>query len=156
MSVSVGCDSSICLQLSMWAVLFCCLLPPWFPAAFSVRALYLLGTCYQVYEVSVSIKEITAWRLTGLLSLCNAPKQHSCRNRSLINPRAKVREQQEDESWNLTRISLSGYPQQHIFTSYMKKVQLIFWKADLCLPIKKKGTNQRSNLSSLVTQGQLA
>lgn len=57
--------------------------------------------CCHEYEVDVSIQEIRA-RRPALLSPRDAPKRHSCRRRSLITPRIKVKEQDEDEFWKTT------------------------------------------------------
>lgn len=130
------CKTVFCVQLSVCTVFLHCVLPPHFPAAFSARALYLLGTCYQVYEVNVSIKEITAWCLAGLLSLRNAPEQHSCRSRSLINPRVKVREERKEETRKPASVSPSGSPQWHPLTPHVQIAQLIFWRANLRIPMR--------------------
>lgn len=52
--------------------------------------------CCREYEVDVSIQEIRA-RRPAPLSPRDALKQHRCRRRSLITPRIKVKEQDEDE-----------------------------------------------------------
>lgn len=66
--------------------------------------------CYHKYEVDVSIQEIRAWRPAALLSLRDALNRHSCRRRSLINRRIKMKAQKEDGAWKTTGMRPPGCP----------------------------------------------
>lgn len=63
--------------------------------------------------------------LTGLLSLCNAAEQSSCRSRSLITPRVKVKEQQRDETRKQTSMSPSGPPASATLSDYMSDLGFV-------------------------------
>lgn len=68
------------------------------PSGRSQREPGTFWTCYHKYEVDVSIQEIRARRPAALLSLRDALNRNSCRRRSLINRRIKMKGQEEDEA----------------------------------------------------------